>query len=59
MYTYKYFYTLLSFIGKSQKGQTLMEYSLILLLIVIVAIVAVTLLGNVLAAAYQRVVNVF
>lgn len=42
-----------------EEGQTLTEYSLILLLIVIVAIVALTLIGNVLAGAYQAVVNVF
>ena len=42
-----------------EEGQTLTEYTLILLLIVIVAIVALTLIGNLLAGAYQAVVNVF
>jgi len=44
---------------KSENGQTLGEYILILLLIAITAIVVLGLLGNNLAALYQRVVAAF
>ena len=43
----------------NNKGQTLGEYILILLLIAIVAIVVLGLLGNRLAAIYQVVVGSF
>jgi Flp pilus assembly pilin Flp len=42
-----------------EEGQTLSEYSLILLLIAIVAIVAVTLFGNVVAGMFQAMANAF
>jgi Flp pilus assembly pilin Flp len=50
-----------SFRGLIQKeeGQTLSEYALILLLIAVVAVVAITLLGNQLAAAFNRIANAF
>jgi len=44
---------------RKQKGQTLGEYILILLLVAITAIVALSLFGNNLNAIYQRVVASF
>ena len=40
-----------------EEGQTLSEYALILILIAVVAIVAVTLLGNQIAAALNQIAN--
>ena len=40
-----------------QDGQTLSEYALILVLIAVVAIVAVTLLGNQIAAVLTQIAN--
>ena len=40
---------------RKQEGQTLSEYALILILIAVVAIVAVTLLGNQISAALNQI----
>ena len=42
---------------RNEKGQTLSEYALILILIAVVAIVAVTLLGNQVAAVINQIAN--
>ena len=42
-----------------EKGQTLSEYGLILLLIFLVAIIATTLLGNQISAALTQAANMF
>jgi len=43
----------------SEKGQTLAEYALLLLLIVLVVITALTLFGTSLSAYYVRIVAAF
>ena len=40
-------------------GQTLMEYAVIIMFIVIVAIISLTLFGNRVLALYQQVVGAF
>lgn len=40
---------------RKQEGQTLSEYALILILIAVVAIVAVTLLGNQISGALNQI----
>ena len=42
---------------KREEGQTLSEYALILVLIAVVAIVAVTLLGNQISAVLNQIAN--
>lgn len=44
-------------LSKREEGQTLSEYALILVLIAIVAIVAITLLGNQIAAVLTDIAN--
>lgn len=44
---------------KDQRGQDLAEYGMLLALIAIVVIVAVTLLGNGIAAFWTSIVDVF
>ena len=42
---------------RRQDGQTLSEYALILILIAVVAIIAVTLLGNQISAVLTQIAN--
>jgi len=42
---------------RGEKGQTLSEYALILVLIAVVAIIAVTLLGNQITAVLTQIAN--
>lgn len=44
-----------TFVITDEKGQTLAEYALILVLIAIVVIVALTALGPIIANAYDRI----
>jgi Flp pilus assembly pilin Flp len=44
-------------LSKREEGQTLSEYALILVLIAIVAIVAITLLGNQIAGVLTNIAN--
>jgi len=46
-------------ISHKKEGQTLVEYALILLLVVLVAVVVVGLFGNRVVALFQSVVAVF
>jgi len=42
---------------RKQEGQTLSEYALILVLIAVVAIVAITLLGNQISTVLNQIAN--
>jgi Flp pilus assembly pilin Flp len=42
---------------RKEEGQTLSEYALILVLIAVVAIIAITLLGNQIAAVLTQIAN--
>lgn len=44
-------------IRRKQEGQTLSEYALILVLIAVVAIVAITLLGNQISTVLNQIAN--
>ncbi len=43
--------------SRREEGQTLSEYALILVLIAVVAIIAVTLLGNQITAVLNQIAN--
>lgn len=42
---------------RKEEGQTLSEYALILILVAVVAIVAITLLGNQISGVFNQIAN--
>jgi pilus assembly protein Flp/PilA len=56
MFRNKFFRKLVRSIRR-EEGQTLSEYALILVLIAVVAIIAVTLLGNQITAVINQIAN--
>lgn len=52
-----YFLRLIRKLAREEEGQTLSEYALILVLIAVVAIAAVTLLGNQIIAVLNQIAS--